>query len=53
MATFNAAVFIQNLGTASVIVQDFAIITGLISKKVTSFPVGGCMKDTEELTHNI
>jgi intracellular multiplication protein IcmC len=29
MATFNAAVFIQNLGTASVIVQDFAIITGL------------------------
>ena len=30
-----------------------AISIGLISKKVINFSVGGCMKDTQELTFNI
>ena len=30
-----------------------AISIGLISKKVISYPVGGCMKGTQELTYNI
>ena len=29
-----------------------AICIGLISKKVISFPAGGCMKGTQELTYN-
>jgi hypothetical protein len=30
-----------------------AISIGLISKKVISFPTGGCIKGTQELTLNI
>ena len=30
-----------------------AISIGLISKKVISYPAGGCMKGTQELTFNI
>ena len=30
-----------------------AISIGLISKKVVSYPAGGCMKGTQELTFNI
>jgi len=30
-----------------------AISIGLISKKVISYPAGGCMKDTQEITFNI
>ena len=30
----------------------FAISIGLISKKVTNYPVGGCVKGTQELTFN-
>jgi len=30
-----------------------AISIGLISKNVISYPVGGCMKGTQELTFNI
>ncbi len=30
-----------------------AISIGLISKKVVNYPVGGCMKDTQEITFNI
>ena len=29
-----------------------AISIGLISKKVISYPAGGCMKGTQELTFN-
>ena len=29
-----------------------AIGIGAISKKVTSYPAGGCMKETQELTLN-
>ena len=28
----------------------FAISIGLISKKIISYPAGGCMKGTQELT---
>ncbi len=31
----------------------FAINIGLISKKVINYPVGGCMKGTQEITFNI
>jgi len=30
-----------------------AISIGLISKKVINYPVGGCLKGTQELTINI
>ena len=30
-----------------------AISIGLISKKVTNYPVGGCMKDNKEISFNI
>ena len=30
-----------------------AISIGLISKKVINYPVGGCVKDTQEITFNI
>ncbi len=30
-----------------------AISIGLISKKVINYPVGGCMKGTQEITFNI
>ena len=30
-----------------------AMSIGLISKKVISFPAGGCMKGTQEITFNI
>jgi len=30
-----------------------AISIGLISKKVISYPAGGCMKGTQEITFNI
>ena len=30
-----------------------AISIGLISRKVISYPTGGCMKGTQELTFNI
>ena len=30
-----------------------AISIGLISKKVTNYPVGGCMKNNQEITFNI
>ena len=30
-----------------------AISIGLISKKLISYPAGGCMKGTQELTFNI
>ena len=30
-----------------------AISIGLISKKLVSYPAGGCMKGTQELTFNI
>ena len=30
-----------------------AISIGLISKKVISYPAGGCMKVTQEITFNI
>jgi len=30
-----------------------AISIGLISKKVISFPTGGCMRGTQEITFNI
>tara|TARA_Y100000991_G_scaffold79427_1_gene59728 strand:+ start:310 stop:459 length:150 start_codon:yes stop_codon:yes gene_type:complete len=30
-----------------------AISIGLISKKVISYPAGGCMKGTQKLTFNI
>ena len=30
-----------------------AISIGLISKKVVNYPVGGCMKDTQEINFNI
>ena len=30
-----------------------AISIGLISKKVINYPVGGCMKSTQELNFNI
>ena len=30
-----------------------AISIGLISKKVTNYPAGGCMKGTQEITFNI
>ena len=30
-----------------------AISIGLISKKVISYPAGGCMKNAQELTFNI
>ena len=29
-----------------------AIVIGAISKKVISYPTGGCMKGTHELTYN-
>ena len=30
-----------------------AISIGLISKKVINYPLGGCMKGTQEITYNI
>ena len=30
-----------------------AIIIGIISKRVISYPAGGCMKGAQELTFNI
>ena len=30
-----------------------AISIGLISKKIINYPVGGCMKGTQEITFNI
>ena len=30
-----------------------AVSIGLLSKKVISYPVGGCMKGTQEITFNI
>ena len=30
-----------------------AISVGLISKRVISYPAGGCVKETQELTFNI
>ena len=30
-----------------------AISIGLISKKVTNYPAGGCMKGAQEITFNI
>ena len=30
-----------------------AISIGLISKKVTNYPAGGCLKGTQEITFNI
>ena len=30
-----------------------AISIGLMSKKVINYPVGGCMKGTQEITFNI
>ena len=30
----------------------FAIVIGAISKKVISYPVGGCMKGAQEMTFN-
>ena len=30
-----------------------AVSIGLISKKVTNYPAGGCMKGTQEITLNI
>ena len=30
-----------------------AICTGLISKKIINYPVGGCIKGTQEITFNI
>ena len=30
-----------------------AVSIGLITKKVTNYPAGGCMKGTQEITFNI
>ena len=37
---------------ALVAIGIVAISIGLISKKVISYPAGGCMKGTQELTFN-
>ena len=38
---------------ALIVIGIVAISIGLISKKVINFPVGGCMKGTQEITFNI
>ena len=38
---------------ALVVIGIVAISIGLISKKVINYPVGGCVKGTQELTFNI
>ena len=38
---------------ALIFIGIVAISIGLISKKVINYPVGGCMKGTQEVTFNI
>ena len=37
---------------AILVIGIVAIVIGAISKKVISYPVGGCMKSAQEMTFN-
>ena len=43
----------NNRFRALFVIGIVAMSIGLISKKLVSYPAGGCMKGTQELTFNI
>ena len=43
---------LSNRSKAILVIGLIAIGIGAISKKVISYPTGGCMKDNQELTLN-
>ena len=45
--------FLSKRSRALIGIGLVAIGIGLISKKIINYPVGGCMKGTQEITFNI